>query len=98
MTGGKILDKDPLATDIPNTPDIQQKWVEHIVSKFGNSAKSGIIYQMDNEVSNWAYPLFSPFYSLSLYSILLTHLDSCTATCILGLLPTPKSLTKRSYP
>jgi hypothetical protein len=54
-TGGNIIDKDPLATDILNTADIQQKWVQHIVSKFGNSAKSGIIYQLDNEVSNWAY-------------------------------------------
>jgi hypothetical protein len=56
MTGGNILDKDPLATDIPNTPATQQNWVQHLVSTFGNSAKSGIIYQLDNEVSNWAYP------------------------------------------
>jgi hypothetical protein len=54
-TGGNILDKDPLATDILNTPETQQSWVEHIISKFGNSAKSGIIYQLDNEVSNWPY-------------------------------------------
>lgn len=54
-TGGNILDKNPLATDIPNEPSIQTSWVQHIVSKFGNSAQSGIIYQMDNEVSNWAY-------------------------------------------
>jgi Glycoside hydrolase family 44 len=57
-TGGNIIDKNPLATDILNTPEIQQQWVAHIVSKFGNSAKSGIIYQMDNEVSNWAYLFF----------------------------------------
>jgi len=26
-----------------------------VVSKFGNSKKSGVIYQLDNEVSNWAF-------------------------------------------
>jgi hypothetical protein len=55
-TGGqKINDKDPLNTDILNTPAIQRSWVQHIVSKWGNSQKSGIIYQLDNEVSNWNF-------------------------------------------
>jgi len=54
-TGGPIFDKDPSLTDIPNSPQIQMDWIQHIVSKFGNSAKSGIIYQLDNEVSNWPF-------------------------------------------
>jgi len=54
-SGKNILDKNPLVTDVPNTPDIQKRWVQHIVGKWGNSQKSGVIYQLDNEVSNWAY-------------------------------------------
>jgi hypothetical protein len=44
-----------LGHDIPNTADIQKSWVQHIVSKFGASSKSKILYQLDNEVSNWNY-------------------------------------------
>eukprot|EP01121_Diplochlamys_sp_Union-15-3_P005268 TRINITY_DN15597_c0_g1_i1.p1 TRINITY_DN15597_c0_g1~~TRINITY_DN15597_c0_g1_i1.p1 ORF type:complete len:652 (-),score=145.36 TRINITY_DN15597_c0_g1_i1:70-2025(-) len=54
-SGADIDDKNPLATDIPNTPEIQKSWISHIVGKFGNSAKSGVVYQLDNEVSNWAF-------------------------------------------
>jgi len=54
-TGGNILDKNIGATDIPNTPAIQTGFVQHIVSKWGASSKTGILYQLDNEVSNWAF-------------------------------------------
>jgi len=54
-SGKNILDKNPLSHDIQNTPDIQKSWVQHITGKFGNSAKSRIIYQLDNEVSNWNF-------------------------------------------
>jgi hypothetical protein len=53
--GQKINDKNPLATDILNTPAIQKSWIQHILSKWGNSQKSRIIYQLDNEVSNWNF-------------------------------------------
>jgi phage pi2 protein 07 len=55
MAGKNIVDKDPTVTDILNTPEFQQRWIQHITSKYGNAQKSGIIYQLDNEVSNWAY-------------------------------------------
>ena len=32
---GYIADSNPLATDIANTPAIQQAWVTHFVSKYG---------------------------------------------------------------
>jgi len=54
-TGKNIEDKDPLSHDIPNSPSIQNAWIQHINSKFGTADKSGIIYQLDNEVSNWAF-------------------------------------------
>ena len=53
--GKNILDTDPTSHDTLNTPDSQRAWVQHIVGKFGTSASSGVLYQLDNEVSNWAY-------------------------------------------
>eukprot|EP01120_Amphizonella_sp_Union-15-10_P001190 TRINITY_DN1123_c0_g1_i2.p1 TRINITY_DN1123_c0_g1~~TRINITY_DN1123_c0_g1_i2.p1 ORF type:complete len:670 (-),score=130.83 TRINITY_DN1123_c0_g1_i2:21-1976(-) len=54
-SGSNILDTHVLDHDIPNTPEIQKGWIQHIVSKFGTSSRSGVVYQLDNEVSNWGF-------------------------------------------
>lgn len=43
-----------LRTHTPNTPALQQSWVQHLVAKFGPAAKGGVkIYEMDNEPGGW---------------------------------------------
>ena len=79
----KIM-RNPLATDIPNTPAFQKAFVQHIVSKWGNSATTGTWYQLDNEVSNWAYPSSFPFSPL-LTSPPLPLFLICWLFCLLSL-------------
>ncbi len=51
---GYITDSNPLATDINNTPAIQQAWVGHFVAKYGQAAHGGVpIYELDNEPNGW---------------------------------------------
>ncbi len=51
----QLRDKDILANHIPNTTELQQRWVEHLVSTFGTAAKGGVkFYQLDNEPLGWA--------------------------------------------
>jgi hypothetical protein len=53
-SSGYITDSTPLATDIANTPAIQQAWVSHFVSKYGQGAHGGVpIYELDNEPNGW---------------------------------------------
>ena len=53
-SAGYITDSNPLATDIANTPAIQQAWVSHFVSKFGSAGHGGVpIYELDNEPNGW---------------------------------------------
>jgi hypothetical protein len=40
---------------IPNTPTIQETWIAHNISKYGNCASGGICYyQLDNEPNGWS--------------------------------------------
>ncbi len=49
-----IIDAHISNHDVPNSPDIQKAWVQHLVSKFGTAANGGVpIYQMDNEPTGW---------------------------------------------
>jgi len=51
----QLHDKNILANHIPNTPELQQKWVEHLVSTFGTAAAGGVKYfQLDNEPYGWS--------------------------------------------
>jgi hypothetical protein len=51
---GYINDTTPTATDVANTPAIQQAWVTHMVSKWGQGASGGVpIYELDNEPNGW---------------------------------------------
>lgn len=51
---GYISDSNPGATDIPNTPAIQQAWVSHFVTKYGHGGSGGVpIYELDNEPNGW---------------------------------------------
>ena len=53
-SAGYISDSNPLATDILNTPAIQQAWVAHFVAKYGQGAHGGVpIYELDNEPNGW---------------------------------------------
>ncbi len=53
-TSGYITDSNPLATDVANTPAIQQAWVAHFVGKYGQGAHGGVpIYELDNEPNGW---------------------------------------------
>lgn len=43
-----------LRVHIPNTPDLQRSWVQHLVGKFGKAAAGGVpLYEMDNEPDGW---------------------------------------------
>lgn len=43
-----------LRTNLPNTPDLQRGWLQHLVSKFGTAAKGGVpVYELDNEPGGW---------------------------------------------
>ena len=51
---GYISDSNPTATDIANTPSIQQAWVAHFVTKYGHGGSGGVpIYELDNEPNGW---------------------------------------------
>ncbi len=53
-SGTVLVDKNIASHDVPNSPDIQKAWVDHLVSKFGTAAKGGVpIYEMDNEPTGW---------------------------------------------
>ena len=43
-----------LRVHIPNTPEFQGEWVQHLVAKFGKTADGGVgMYEMDNEPGGW---------------------------------------------
>ena len=54
-TGKNITGNDPRDTGVPNSPSIQQAWVQHLVATFGAaSTVTGIkYYLLDNEPSLW---------------------------------------------
>jgi hypothetical protein len=53
-TGQRISGNDPNDADVPADSSYQQKWVQHIVSKWGNASAGGLRYYiLDNEHSIW---------------------------------------------
>ena len=55
-SGGSNLNDTQVSNhDIPNTPAIQQGWVQHLKSRYGSAGSNGIIYQLDNEPHNWGF-------------------------------------------
>jgi len=53
-SGAQLLDTNIVFNHIPNTPEIQQGWVQHLVGKFGLASKGGVrFYQLDNEPLGW---------------------------------------------
>lgn len=54
-SGAQLQDTNILANHIPNTPAIQQAWVQHLTARFGVASAGGVrYYQMDNEPFGWA--------------------------------------------
>jgi hypothetical protein len=54
--GQELFGKNPLISDIPNTPAIQTAWVRHLVKTFGSAAAGGVaVYEMDNEPTAWGF-------------------------------------------
>ena len=52
--GSPIIGNDPNDAYTPSTPAIQQGWISHLLSKWGNASGSGVrYYAMDNEPSLW---------------------------------------------
>jgi len=44
-----------LRVNMPNTPELQKGWAQHLVSKFGTAASGGVpIYELDNEPGGWS--------------------------------------------
>ena len=54
-SGRYFTGNDPNDTSTQNNPSIQKAWVQHLVQRYGASSQSRIMYELDNEPSNWAY-------------------------------------------
>jgi hypothetical protein len=48
-----LTDQQKLRINMLNTPEFQGQWIDHLVKTFGPSAKSGTLYELDNEPSGW---------------------------------------------
>ncbi|MDR3439120.1 glycoside hydrolase family 44 protein [Telmatospirillum sp.] len=54
LDGTAITNNDPNDASMPDGPDDERKWVEHLVGKWGLAGKGGVTYYaMDNEPSFW---------------------------------------------
>lgn len=52
--GQAITWNDPLDANTPNSVGLQQSWIQHLISTFGNSSAGGVrYYTMDNEPGLW---------------------------------------------
>ncbi|MEK0177977.1 glycoside hydrolase family 44 protein [Microcoleus anatoxicus] len=52
--GTVITNNNRLDVSIVSDPNLQKRWVQHLVKTHGTAAKGGVqIYQMDNEPSGW---------------------------------------------
>ena len=52
--GTQLSDTDIYANHVDNSTALQQGWVQHLVSTFGNAASGGVpFYQLDNEPAGW---------------------------------------------
>jgi PKD repeat protein len=53
-TGQNIAGNDPNDANVPNNTALQQGWVQHIVTQWGNASGAGLKYYiLDNEHSIW---------------------------------------------
>jgi len=53
-TGQNITGNDPNDANVPNSTAIQQGWVQHLVTQWGNASGAGLKYYiLDNEHSIW---------------------------------------------
>lgn len=54
-TGGFAIPDSNFALDyVPNSPTIQEGWVQHLIASFGKALDGGVaFYQLDNEPSAW---------------------------------------------
>ncbi|HXR63870.1 MAG TPA: glycoside hydrolase family 44 protein [Rudaea sp.] len=53
-TGQNITGNDPNDANLPNSTTLQQGWVQHLVSQWGNASGAGLKYYiLDNEHSIW---------------------------------------------
>lgn len=54
--GNWITDTDILLNNIPNSPEYQQQWIQHLITTHGTAAQGGVqLYDLDNEPSLWQY-------------------------------------------
>ncbi len=54
--GNLITDTNISLNNIPNSPDFQKAWIQHLVSTHGTASQGGVqLYDMDNEPSVWPY-------------------------------------------
>jgi hypothetical protein len=54
IDGVPISENDPNDSAMPDGPDDEKAWVEHLVDRWGGAAKGGVkYYAMDNEPSFW---------------------------------------------
>ena len=53
-TGQNITGNDPNDANVPNSTTLQQGWVQHLVTQWGNASGAGLKYYiLDNEHSIW---------------------------------------------
>lgn len=51
LPSGAFVVNNPLDANVPSNSSLQQQWVQHLVSRWGTAAASGVrYYLMDNEV------------------------------------------------
>lgn len=54
--GNAITDTNILLNNIPNSPEFQKAWVQHLVSTHGTASQGGVqMYGLDNEPALWQY-------------------------------------------
>lgn len=52
--GTELIDTHVSDHDMPNSPDFQKGWIQHLVQKYGTTSAGGVqVYQLDNEPSGW---------------------------------------------
>lgn len=73
VTGAPIQDTDPLLNYIQVDPEWMQRWVHHLVATHGDSARSKIIYQMDNEPFSWSNIHFDVHFQNTTYDEVVRH-------------------------
>jgi hypothetical protein len=56
LNGNPIADTNLLLNNIPNSPEYQQQWMQHLLSAHKSAKQGGVqLYDLDNEPSLWQY-------------------------------------------